>query len=130
MRYATTFLLSLSLLGVSTVPASAQSTVDPTSIEAELRAIAATPTAEESDRGEVRSFLESDRVRGVAGDLGIDLDDVERRVDALDGEAVTGLAEQIRDARQEQPLAGGDTVVITSTTIIIVLLIIILIVAS
>lgn len=127
MRYLTTLLLSLALLVPLSPEVAAQSADDRTAIEAELREIAASPDAEDLDRREVRSFLERDRVREVAGDLGIDLDAVERRVDALDGEEVAGLAERIRDAGQEQPLAGG-ALTLTSTTIIVVLALVIVLV--
>ena len=82
----------------------------------------------EADRATVLRFLDRDDVRTVAADNGIDVERVERAVEASDAGTAADLAERVRDA--EDQLAGGDTFVISTTTIIIALLVIILIIVA
>lgn len=121
------------LTGVLALRAAAQTITNParqeTQVRAELRELAASPTAADHDRAEVERFLANDRARDVAADMGIDLQALQDRVATLSDADAADLASRVKNAN-EAPMAGGDTFVITSTTIIIVLLIIILIIVA
>ena len=99
-------------------------------VRTELREIAASPTSSQADRALLDGFLESSRVQEVAQGMGIDLGLLQDRVATLGADEANDLAERVRDAGQEAPLAGGDTFVITSTTVIIALLVIILVIVA
>lgn len=83
---------------------------------------------EAADREAIRSLLQREEVRDVAGAAGLSLDKALTAVSTLQGDDLRQLAEQSRQI--DNQLAGGaSTVVISTTTIIIVLLLVILIVA-
>ena len=82
-----------------------------------------------TDRETISRLLERPEVKAVAGDLGLDLRRAQSAVATLDGQQLTDLAAQARQA--EQSLAGGQSrVVISTTLIIIVLLVLILIIVA
>jgi predicted PurR-regulated permease PerM len=82
---------------------------------------------EQSDRDAVASLLRRAEVRQIAAKAGLSIERAEAAVSALEGDDLTQLANQARQAQND--LAGGaSTIVISTTTIILVLLIIILIV--
>lgn len=82
---------------------------------------------EQADRNAIRTLLQREEVRQIAGKAGLSLDRAMVAVSTLDGEDLRQLAEQSRQI--ENQLAGGaSTVVISTTTIIIVLLLVLLIV--
>lgn len=79
----------------------------------------------DADRQAIRTMLQREDVRRIAGSAGLDIARVSAAAGALSGDALTTLAAQARDVNAS--LVGGDsTVVLSATTIIIILLIIIL----
>lgn len=83
---------------------------------------------DQADREAIRTLLQREEVREVAGKAGLSLDKALAAVSTLDGDQLQQLADQSRQI--DNQLAGGaSTVVISTTTIIIVLLLVILIVA-
>lgn len=81
-----------------------------------------------SDRETVARLLQRPEVQAIAGDLGLDLRRAESAVATLDGQQLTELAAQARQA--EQALAGGQSITITTTMIIIGLLVLILLIVA
>ena len=83
---------------------------------------------DQADRAGIRTLLQRQEVREVAGKAGLSLDKAIAGASTLQGDALRQLAEQARQV--DNTLAGGQsTLVISTTTIIIVLLLVILIVA-
>jgi len=81
------------------------------------------------DREAVLRLLERPDVQALAGDLGLDLRRAESAVSTLDGQQLTDLAAQARQA--EQALAGGQSSITISTTLIIIgLLVLILLIVA
>ena len=81
-----------------------------------------------ADREAILALLARAEVRQIAAQAGLSLEKAQAAVSTLQGQDLTDLASQARQANND--LAGGaSTIVISTTTIIIVLLIIILIVA-
>jgi len=123
--------MGLALAALTALPATLTAQEAPgRDAAADLRAMATQPSAAERDRALVRGFLESDRVRRVAEDRGMDVRALEEGVAALDDAATADLAERIRSTQDTAAHVGGDTFVISSTVVIIALLVIILIVVS
>ena len=82
---------------------------------------------EQAEREAIRSLLRRTEVRQIAANAGLAIEKAEAAVATLDGDDLTELAKQARQAESE--LAGGaTTIVITTTTIIIILLIVIIII--
>ena len=82
-----------------------------------------------ADRETVLRLLQRPEVQAVAGDIGLDLRRAESAVSTLDGQQLTDLAAQARQA--EEALAGGQSRVVISTTLIIIaLLVLILIIVA
>ena len=81
-----------------------------------------------SDRETVARLLQRPEVQAIAGDLGLDLRRAESAVATLDGQQLTELAAQARQA--EQALAGGQSVTISAIWIIIGLLLLILLILA
>jgi hypothetical protein len=80
-----------------------------------------------ADRESVARLLQRPEVQVIAGDLGLDLRRAESAVATLDGQQLTELAAQARQA--EQALAGGQSSITISTTMIIIgLLVLILLI--
>jgi len=92
-------------------------------LDAAVQDHAATAAA---DRETVLRLLERPDVQAVAGDLGLDLRRAQSAVSTLDGQQLTELAAQARQA--EQGLAGGQSTVTISTTVIIIALLILIII--
>lgn len=85
--------------------------------------------ASAADRETVLRLLERPEVQAIAGDIGLDLRRAETAVSTLDGQQLTDLAAQARQA--EQALAGGQSSITISTTLIIIgLLVLILIILA
>lgn len=83
--------------------------------------------SEEADRDAIRTLLQREAVREVAGKAGLSLDKAVAATATLEGDELRQIAEQARQV--DNQLAGGaSTIVISTTTIIIVLLLVILIV--
>lgn len=83
---------------------------------------------DQADRDAIRSLLQRDEVRDLAGKAGLSLEKAAAGVSMLQGDDLRDIAAQARQVQND--LAGGaSTVVISTTTIIIVLLIVLLIVA-
>jgi hypothetical protein len=128
MRMIASFVLSAFTLAAMVPPVHAQSShaAPVSSLESAVLEHAATA---ELDRDVVLRVLARPDVVAVAGDLGIDLRRAENAIRTLDGDQLTGLAAQARQA--EQDLAGGQSRVTISTTLIIIaLLVIILIIVA
>jgi hypothetical protein len=83
---------------------------------------------DQADRQAIRTLLQREEVRDVAGKAGLSLDKALAAVSTLDGDQLQELADQSRQI-DNQLSGGASTVVISTTTIIIVLLLVILIVA-
>jgi len=82
---------------------------------------------DQADRNAILALLARTEVRQIAARTGLSLETAEAAVSTLQGQELTDLASQARQANDD--LAGGaSTVTISTTTIIIVLLVIILIV--
>ncbi|HVL66124.1 MAG TPA: PA2779 family protein [Vicinamibacterales bacterium] len=83
---------------------------------------------DQADREAIRSLLQREEVREIAGKAGLSLDKALAAVSTLSGDDLRELAGQSRQL--DNQLAGGaSTIVISTTTIIIVLLLVILIIA-
>lgn len=82
--------------------------------------------AAEADRETVLGLLARPEVEAIAGDVGLDLRRAQSAIDTLDGEQLTALAAQARQA--EQALAGGQSITISAIWIIIGLLVLILLI--
>jgi hypothetical protein len=86
-------------------------------------------SARAADREAVLRLLDRPDVQAVAGDIGLDLRRAQSAIATLDGQQLTDLAAQARQA--EQALAGGQSRVVISTTLIIIaLLVLILIIVA
>ena len=82
---------------------------------------------DQADREAIRSLLQREEVKEIAGNAGLSLEKAVAAVSVLDGEQLQQLADTSRQI--DSQLAGGaSTVVISTTTIIIVLLLVLLIV--
>jgi len=82
---------------------------------------------DQADRDAILALLARTEVRQIAARTGLSLETAQAAVSTLQGQELTDLASQARQANDN--LAGGaSTVTISTTTIIIVLLVIILIV--
>ena len=128
MRMIASFVLSVFTLVAMVPPLHAQSShaAPVSSLESAVVEHAATA---EADREAVLRMLSRPDVVAVAGDLGIDLRRAESAIRTLEGDQLTELAAQARQA--EQDLAGGQSRVTISTTLIIIaLLVIILIIVA
>ena len=85
--------------------------------------------SDQADREAIRTLLQREEVREVAGKAGLSLDKAVAAAATLQGDDLRQIAEQARQV--DNQLAGGaSNIVISTTTIIIVLLLVILIVAS
>jgi tetrahydromethanopterin S-methyltransferase subunit B len=85
--------------------------------------------AADRDRDAVRSFLQRDDVRAIAGKYGVDIRRAESAVAAMDASELAQIAAQAREA--DEALAGGQSrVTISTTTIIIALLVLILLIVA
>lgn len=83
---------------------------------------------EQADREAIKTLLQRQDVREIAGQAGLSLDKAIAGVSTLQGDDLRQLAEQAQQI--DNSLAGGQsTLVISTTTIIIVLLLVILIIA-
>ena len=109
---------------VASAPLSAQasSTIERSMLESAVSA------PSNSDAEQVQRWLRTDRVAGIARNLGADVGDLAARVATLDAAAMHDLAERAR--ADEQNLAGGDSKVIISTTAIIIGLLILILITS
>jgi hypothetical protein len=85
--------------------------------------------AADRDRDAVRSFLQRDDVRAIAGKYGVDIRRAESAVSAMDASELAQVAAQAREA--DEALTGGQSkVTISTTTIIIGLLVLILLIVA
>ena len=83
---------------------------------------------DQADRAAIRTLLQRQEVREIAGQAGLSLDKAIAGASTLQGDDLRQLAERARQV--DNTLAGGQsTLVISTTTIIIILLLVILIVA-
>lgn len=116
--------LALCLFLCSTAPASAQEAVGGPAegIEALLEDRA---QESRSDRSTLHEFLQRPEVEEVASKNGIELEDLESRLETLSDAEVSELWKEIQGLTDN--LAGGDSITIATSTLIIILLIIILI---
>lgn len=108
-------LLAALALSVLTGPLAGQaaSTIDPATLDA---AVSAPPA---DARAVIGAALSSEWTMTAAATLGLDADELEGRIAALDDAAADRIAQRI--------LAGGSTITISVTTLIIILLLLILI---
>lgn len=82
-----------------------------------------------AERADVLRVLQLPAVRAIAEQSGIDLRRAESAVSTLDGQQLSAVAAQARQA--EQALAGGQSKVVISTTAIIIgLLVLILLIVA
>ena len=92
------------------------------------RAVQERVVRDKADREAIKTLLQRQEVREIAGKAGLSLEKALAGASTLEGDDLRQLAEQARQA--DNTLAGGQsTLVISTTTIIIVLLLVILIVA-
>jgi len=84
--------------------------------------------SEDADQQAIRTLLEREAVREIAGKAGLSLEKASTAVATLQGEDLRQIAEQARQV-DNQLTGGASTIVISTTTIIIILLLVILIVA-
>ena len=83
---------------------------------------------EQADREAIKTLLQRQEVREIAGKAGLSLEKAIAGASTLQGDDLRQLAERARQV--DNDLAGGaSTIVISTTTIIIVLLLVILIIA-
>jgi Tfp pilus assembly protein PilN len=86
-------------------------------------------TAVDGDRAVVQRLLARPDVQALAAEMGLDLRRAQTAVATLDGDQLSRLASQARQAEQE--LAGGQgSIRISTTLIIIALLVIILLIVA
>jgi hypothetical protein len=86
-------------------------------------------TAVDADRAVVQRLLARPDVKALAAEMGLDLRSAQTAVATIDGEQLSDLASQARQAEQE--LAGGQgSVRISTTLIIIALLVVILLIVA
>jgi branched-subunit amino acid ABC-type transport system permease component len=86
-------------------------------------------TAVDADRAVVQRLLARPDVKALAADMGLDLQRAQTAVATIDGEQLSDLASQARQAEQE--LAGGQgSIRISTTLIIIALLVVILLIVA
>lgn len=86
-------------------------------------------TAIDGDRAVVQRLLARPDVQALAAEMGLDVRRAQTAVATLDGEQLSRLASQARQAEQE--LAGGQgSIRISTTLIIIALLVIILLIVA
>jgi hypothetical protein len=98
----------------------------PAAIDQALRQHAA---GVDADRAVVQRLLERPEVRALAEEIGLDVRRAQAAVATVDGEQLSELAAQARQA--EQGLAGGQgSVRISTTLIIIALLVLILLIVA
>jgi hypothetical protein len=128
MRMLATIVVVVFSMGAVVPPAHAQTshTAPQSALDAAIQDHAAAAAA---DRETVLRLLERPEVQAIAGDLGVDLRRAHSAIATLDGQQLTDLAAQARQA--EQALAGGQSRVTISTTVIIIaLLVLILIIVA
>lgn len=126
-RFLLSAIAGLSLLAVpATGFAQAQDHAAP--VEALDAIVADHDRAIETERAELRSFLQQPEVQRVASDAGIDLMTAETAVASLDAEEIRQLSGPL--AQVDAALAGGDSIVITTTALIVGLLVLIIILVS
>jgi hypothetical protein len=121
-RVASVLVVLFSLVAV--VPrASAQTShaAPQSAIDAALQQHAA---ATDADRARVLRLLEREEIRGVAGQAGIDLQQVTGAVATMDAQELAQIAAQAEQV--EQALAGGQSRVVLSTTVIIIALLVLI----
>ena len=82
-------------------------------------------TAGDEDRSTILRFLERDEVSGVAGQMGVDVQDAGRNVLEMNDAEAARVADQVRDA--EQAMAAS-SITITTTALIIGLLVLIVLI--
>jgi len=80
--------------------------------------------ASDADRAVVQRLLERPDVRALAAEVGLDVRRAQSAVATLDGEQLSQLAAEARQA--EQALAGGQSRVTISTTLIIIALLVVI----
>ena|SRR5919106_2492437 len=80
--------------------------------------------ASDADRAVVQRLLERPDVRALAADIGLDVRRAQTAVATLEGEQLSKLAAQARQA--EDGLAGGQSRVTISTTLIIIALLVVI----
>ncbi len=86
-------------------------------------------TAVDADRAVVQRLLARPDVKALAAEMGLDLRRAQTAVATIDGEQLSDLASQARQAEQE--LAGGQgSIRISTTLIIIALLVVILLIVA
>ena len=84
--------------------------------------------AQEADRAALRTALTRPEVRAVASHMGLDVDQMEERAQALSGAELNDAANRARQLN-DSLVGGASTIVISTTAIIIVLLIVLILVA-
>lgn len=79
----------------------------------------------EEDRSTIMRFLERDEVGGAAGSIGVDVQEMGRRVQGMNDADAARVADQVRDVEQQM---AAQNITITTTTLIIGLLILIVLI--
>ncbi|MFW6088863.1 MAG: PA2779 family protein [Gemmatimonadota bacterium] len=90
--------------------------------------VAAHDGTAETERAELRSFLQRPEVRQIADEAGIDVVTAETAVASLDAAEIRQLSGQL--AQVDAALSGGDSIVISTTALIIALLVLIIILVA
>jgi branched-subunit amino acid ABC-type transport system permease component len=86
-------------------------------------------TAVDADRAVVQRLLARPDVKALAAEMGLDLRRAQTAVATIDGEQLSDLASQARQAEEE--IAGGQgSIRISTTLIIIALLVVILLIVA
>jgi hypothetical protein len=127
MRTSVTGLVVLLCILMAVPRVAAQShAAPPTAID---QALQQHVTAVDGDRAVVQRLLARPDVQALAAEMGLDLRRAQTAVATLDGDQLSRLASQARQAEQE--LAGGQgSIRISTTLIIIALLVIILLIVA
>lgn len=128
MRHARQLLVSAVtvLMAASSAFAADQHVVPPQQLAA---AITAKVAQEDADRAAIREALARPQVRDAAKSIGVDVDKITARTDALSGPDLAKAADAARQVNHDL-VGGASTIVISTTTIIIILLLVILLVIA
>ncbi len=81
-------------------------------------------SAVDADRAVVQRLLERPDVQAIAGEIGLDVRRAQTAISTLDGQDLSDLASQARQA--EQSLTGGQSRITISTTLIIIALLVVI----
>lgn len=112
-------------LTLGSLPAHAQETAVVVDRAAMEQALSGRARSDSADREAIRGLLRRDEVRGMVGDLGLDLRRAESAVATLDGRDLQNTAARAR-AAHEMLSGGAQTIQISVVTLLLIIIIVIL----